>query len=164
MADDIELPDGTVIKDRRKPPRGNVMQRIAAEPLASIAIGLTLATLAWGTITSNTRNAKEAEKAKIQAQIAANNSKAAEINSEAARALADTIHEAQESLARIGEASRRATFDTHNAIYQTMICGFRVLFTLPERRDQAQFDTCIKPLTQPPTDPKVNGNDDHPSN
>ena len=151
----VELPDGSVIKDRRKAQTRSVLQRIAAEPLASIAIGLTLATLAWGTITSNTRNAKEAEAAKDNAKIAAANAHSSDVNAAAARELAHTIQAAQEALARIGEQSRKSTFDTHGAMQETMICGFRILFTLPAERKQEQFDSCIRPLTPPPVDPSV---------
>jgi hypothetical protein len=149
----VELPDGTRIPDRRRD-KARVLQRVVAEPLASVAIGLTLATLAWGTITSNTRNAREAEAAKINSKVAADNAKAAETNAEAARSLAATIHAAQDQLARVGEASRRTTFDTHQAMQDTLVC---ILSIQPAQRTQKAVEGCVKPLRPPVSDPNVKG-------
>lgn len=148
MDDDelVTLPDGRQIKDRRAPGKQRVLQRIAAEPLASIAIGLTLAVLAWGTITSNTRNATEARNAST-------NAKAARDNAEAARSLADTIKRAQDQLATLSAQSRAATFSSHEAIQDTLLCVADTLLFSP--RAQVTADTlagCKKPLTPPPVD------------
>lgn len=149
MDDDEELvilPDGSKIKDRRAPRKPRVLERIAAEPLASIAIGLTLAVLAWGTITSNTRNATEARNAST-------NAKAARDNAEAARSLADTIKTAQDQLATIGAQSRAATFSSHEAIQDTLICVADTLLFSPRGTVTADvLAGCKKPLTPPPVD------------
>ena len=145
----VELPDGTRIPDRRKQPKPRVLQRIAAEPLASIAIGLTLAVLAWGTITSNTRNAQEARNASINAQAASE-------NAQAARNLSELIKAAQEGLARIGDASRKTTFNTHQAMQDTLVC---ILAIQPENRTPPNIASCVKPLSPPPADHTVNKGD-----
>ena len=142
----VTLPDGTKIKDRRAPRKQKVLERIAAEPLASIAIGLTLAVLAWGTITSNTRNANEAKNASV-------NAKAARDTAEAARVLSDTIKTAQDQLAQIGAQSRAATFSSHEAIQDTVLCVADALLFSP--RGTLNADTlagCKKQLTPPPVD------------
>lgn len=142
----VTLPDGSKIKERRAVRKARVLERIAAEPLASIAIGLTLAVLAWGTITSNTRNANEAKNAST-------NAKAARDTAEAARILSDTIKKAQDQLATIGAQSRQATFSSHEAIQDTLICVADTLLFSP--RGTVDADTlaqCKKPLTPPPVD------------
>lgn len=139
---EVVLPDGRRIRERRRRDEAHqrLLQRIASEPLASIAIGLTLAVLAWGTITSNTRNAEEASRAKV-------NAAAARDNAEAARSLAGTIKSAQEALARVGEASRTATFQSHQAMQDTLVC---ILAIQPEARTPDAVKACVKPLSPPP--------------
>lgn len=144
----ITLPDGRRIADRRRPRR--VLERIAAEPLASIAIGVSLAVLAWGTITSNTRNAYEARNAAI-------NARAASQNAEAAKTLAQTIKTAQEQLATLSATSRSSNFSSHEAIQDTVICLVETLvFHDPKSPPlkAADLDHCKKALTPPPVDPK----------
>lgn len=144
----VRLPDGRTIPDRRRKRR--VLERISAEPLASIAIGLTLAVLAWGTITSNTRNANESRNAST-------NAKAASQNAEAARSLAATIKTAQDQLAAISATSRASNFSSHEAIQDTVICLVETLvFHDPKAPALNATDLahCKKPLTPPPVDPK----------
>lgn len=146
----VTLPDGSKIPERRARPKRKVLERIAAEPLASIAIGLTLAVLAWGTITSNTRNANEAKNASV-------NARAARDTAEAARVLSDTIKTAQDQLANIGAQSRQANFSSHEAIQDTVICLVETLvFHDPKAPPvrPAELDRCKKPLTPPPVDDK----------
>lgn len=138
----VTLPDGRVIHDRRRPPKQRFLERVAAEPLASIAIGLTLAVLAWGTITSNTRNATESHNAST-------NSRAASDNASAARSLAATIKAAQDQLAALGAVSRKATFDSHQAMQDTLVCILRIP---PAERGTAAINNCIHRLTPPPVD------------
>lgn len=142
----VTLPDGTKIKERRAPRKKKVLERISAEPLASVAIGLTLAVLAWGTITSNTRNANEARNAST-------NAKAARDTAEAARILSDTIKTAQDQLAQIGAQSRAASFSSHEAIQDTILCVANTLLFSPRGTVNADLvEQCKKPLTPPPVD------------
>jgi len=142
----VTLPDGSKIRDRRAPRKQRVLERIAAEPLASIAIGLTLAVLAWGTITSNTRNANEAKHAST-------NARAARDTAEAARVLSDTIKTAQDQLAAIGAQSRAASFSSHEAIQDTLLCVADTLLFVPRAKVTADvLAVCKKPLTPPPVD------------
>jgi endonuclease/exonuclease/phosphatase (EEP) superfamily protein YafD len=145
MANKVTLPDGRTIPDRRRPTHDRVIQRVLAEPLASVAIGLTLAVLAWGTITSNTRNATESHNAAINAKAAAD-------NAEAAKSLSSTIRSAQDQLAQLSTTSRANNYASLGAIQDTFLCvADTLLFSQKGTVTSDVLEACKKPLTPPPS-------------
>lgn len=143
----VTLPDGRQLEERRQ--RRKVSDIISQEPLAAIAFGTMIAIIAGGVIFSSVRDAKSSDRADKQSQIAADNAKSAEENARAARDLAATIDSAVKLLTSVGAASRKSTFDSHQAMQDTLIC----ILTIPpaDRVDNpGRVRECIKPLTPPP--------------
>lgn len=143
----ITLPDGRVVEDRRK--RRRFADVISEEPLAAVAFGSMIAVIAAGVIFSSFRDAQASSDAKEQAEIAADNSEAASVNASAAKDLAKTIDQAVDLLSRVGAQSRKSTFDSHQAMQDTLVC---ILSIPPDTRvaSPGRVRECIKALTPPP--------------
>lgn len=141
----ITLPDGRQVEDRRQPRRFRDV--IVKEPLAAIAFGSMIAVIAAGVIFSSFRDAKASSDAREQAEVAANNAQAAKVNAQAAKDLAGTIDQAVDLLTRVGAQSRKSTFDSHQAMQDTLVC---ILSIPPDDRTSASISACTRPLTPPP--------------
>lgn len=136
----VTLPDGKVVEDRRTNKR--LLERLAREPVASITLFTVLGVMAWGIVTSNTRTAQDS-------RTAAYNASAAKDNAQAAKDLAIKIDQAVTLLSQVGTASRKSTFDSHQAMQDTIVCILRVR---PESRTDPAVDGCIHALTPPPVE------------
>lgn len=136
----ITLPDGRTVEDRRTNKR--LLERLAREPVASITLFTVLGVMAWGIVTSNTRTAQDS-------RTAAYNAGAAKDNAQAAKDLAVKIDQAVGLLSQVGTASRKSTFDSHQAMQDTLVCILRIR---PESRSEAAVDACIHALTPPPAE------------
>lgn len=137
-------------EDRRRPRK--LLERFSREPIASTTLFVVLGVLAWGIVTTNTRSANEAKGARTNAE-------AANVNAKAARDLAKSIDNGITFIKTIGNQRADTNYQVHKGIQDTMICGFRILFTLPQDRSPTQLDTCVVPLARPPVpDPQDPGN------
>lgn len=136
----VKLPDGSTVEERRT--KRHLLERMAAEPIASITLFTVLGVMAWGILASNTRTADSAKNAEVSAH-------AANVNAQAAKELANTIDQAVKLLSQVGTQSRKATFDSHQAMQDTIVC---ILQIQPEERTVQRVDSCVRPLTPPPPD------------